>query len=138
MWCRWHLLAAENTEVLHRMMPWLMLVAGVLLVGGVVVYRVKKWMNRKEESAGSAFNLSTIRALHKRGELTDEQYEKIRQKILLTAALPMAKAPPVEKVAVPVDSAAALEAALQEQRLKAAEQRRAAAETVEDLPPLEE
>jgi uncharacterized membrane protein len=61
-----------------EMLPWLLLLVGVVIVGGVLIYYVRKWMAGDSTTPAEGFTLQDLRDLHARGELTDEEYQNAR------------------------------------------------------------
>jgi len=64
---------------------WLLVLVGCLVVGFVAVAQVKKWVTTPEETSGAGFSLSDLRALHKSGKLSTEEYEKTKTLIVEAA-----------------------------------------------------
>lgn len=69
-----------------------MMLAGALLVGAGVVYAMDKWRKRSAQPSTNEAggDLSGFRAMYERGEITEEEYTRLRQKIAARV-----KAPPV-------------------------------------------
>jgi hypothetical protein len=61
---------------------WSIILLGGLLLGLVVALQVKKRLTTPDEPARGGFTLSDLRQLHKSGQMTDEQFEKAKQKII--------------------------------------------------------
>lgn len=63
-----------------EVIPWLILFIGIVLVGGVLIFYVRKWMKGGGfDSSGSAgFTLQELRDMHARGELTDAEFHSAR------------------------------------------------------------
>jgi hypothetical protein len=56
--------------------------AGALLVGAVAIYLVDKWRKRAAlEDRESAGELTSFRAMYERGEITEAEYNRLRQKV---------------------------------------------------------
>jgi hypothetical protein len=57
--------------------------AAALLVGAAAVYAVDRWRKRAElgSTGQSGAELTSFRAMHARGEITDEEYARLRQKV---------------------------------------------------------
>src|SRR5687768_3769671 len=59
--------------------------AGVLLVGAVVLHFVDRWRKRQSDAADarreSTLDLTTYREMYEDGEITQSEYERIRNKI---------------------------------------------------------
>lgn len=57
--------------------------AGALLFGAVAVYAVDRWRKRATIAAHgeSGSELTSFRTMYERGEITDEEYARLRQKV---------------------------------------------------------
>ena len=71
--------------------------AAALFLGALVVYVVDRWRKRdglRDRAAGG--ELTTFRAMYERGEITDEEYARLRQKVADRVKPPpaAAEAPP--------------------------------------------
>lgn len=57
--------------------------AAALLVGAFVIFLVDRWRKRAAlaEAADAGSELTTFRALYERGEITEEEYTRLRQKV---------------------------------------------------------
>ena len=61
-----------------EMLPWLIVLVAVVIVGGVLIYYIRKWMAGDSPTPAEGFTLQDLRDLHSRGELTDEEYQNAR------------------------------------------------------------
>jgi hypothetical protein len=64
---------------------WLLVLVGFLVIGFVAVAQVKKWATKPDESTGGGFSLSDLRALHRSGKLSTEEFEKTKALIVEAA-----------------------------------------------------
>jgi hypothetical protein len=56
--------------------------AAALLVGAVVIWLVDRWRKRAAAGeAGSAAELTEFRAMYERGEITEEEYARLRTRV---------------------------------------------------------
>jgi hypothetical protein len=57
--------------------------AGALLVGAIVVYYVDRWRKRAvtEDTRQAGEELTGFRAMYERGEITEEEYNRLRLKV---------------------------------------------------------
>ncbi|HYH66036.1 MAG TPA: hypothetical protein VD866_15175 [Urbifossiella sp.] len=67
-------------------------IAGALLAGGVVIYLVDRWRKSGAATADAAAELTGFRGMLERGEITEEEYARLRGK----AAAKMKGAPAAE------------------------------------------
>lgn len=74
--------ASRNAgELFNSILPWLGVLALVVVVGGVVLTVIRRSM-RAESGSKEVFSLQTLRELRASGELTEQQYEKARLAML--------------------------------------------------------
>lgn len=65
-----------------NVMWWSIVLVGLLLAGFIAVAQVKKRLVRTDDISGSGFTLSDLRALHRAGKMSDEEFDKAKQVIL--------------------------------------------------------
>ena len=79
-------LGAEATadKSLLSILPWLALLFVLILIGGVAILIVRNKLRTSNESApeDTGFTLADLRKLRDRGELTAEEYETARVKMI--------------------------------------------------------
>ena len=64
----------------------LSLILVVLVIAGwVTVWQVRRRLTQPDESSGTGFTLSDLRRLHKAGQITDEEFEKAKGKVVEAA-----------------------------------------------------
>jgi hypothetical protein len=61
------------------------IVVVVLLIGFVIVTQVKRSIQKLDEPVGSGFSLSDLRRLYKEGQMTAEEFEKAKGKVVEAA-----------------------------------------------------
>ncbi|GEM_PF-2995910 len=81
------LLAAETTdEAKTRAIIWLAIIMLMVLLGGGIILIMRSKLGAKEADRSSAhdvgFSLSDLRAMRDRGEITPEEYEVTRARII--------------------------------------------------------
>ena len=81
--------ARDAASKLTQALPWILLI----ILGGVVLFVLGFWVKRQflggpertvDEEAGG-FSLSYLRKMHEAGELSDEEFEKTRERIVSRA-----------------------------------------------------
>jgi hypothetical protein len=72
------LLAADKTLVLSNILPWLILLIGLTLAGGVLIYFVRRSLKGGDTSAPAGFTLQDLRDMHAAGEISDAEFERAR------------------------------------------------------------
>src|SRR5436305_10583753 len=71
----------ERSGCLRAMLTWSAVLVGVLIVLLLVI----KWLRRgmkDDESTGGGFTLGDLRDLHRKGQLSDEEFQKAKAKIV--------------------------------------------------------
>lgn len=63
-------------------MFWAVVLIGLLLAAFVGVAQVKKRLVKDDDLSGGGFSLGDLRALHRQGKMSDEEFEKAKQVIL--------------------------------------------------------
>ena len=58
------------------------ILAAVIIVGGVLAMFVRRWFRSTEPSSGIGFTLEDLRLMHDRGELTLEEFENARARMV--------------------------------------------------------
>ena len=62
--------------------PWAALIIGALVLGSLIIYLADRWRKRPvQERLSANEQLSLYRELYERGELTQEEYDRIRAKL---------------------------------------------------------
>ena len=78
---------------------WMLVLLAFVVLGFVAVVQVKRWVSKPDEgSAGTGFTLSDLRALHRSGKMSAEEFEKAKA-IIVDAAQRAAKREAEEKAA---------------------------------------
>jgi hydrogenase maturation factor HypE len=94
---------------MQRLVVWSLAVVAVFTVGLVLVARVKKRMqaDAEQEEVSAGFTLSDLRRMHKAGEVSNEEFEKAKARVIdaarrAAARTPQGKAATAPPPAVPV------------------------------------
>jgi hypothetical protein len=74
--------------------------AVALLAGAFLIWAVDRWRKRSSDNRESAEELTDFRGMHQRGEITDEEYAKLRNKVAARMKAP-AGSPPAADPANP-------------------------------------
>ena len=59
-------------------MTWSVVLIGLLVAAFIAVAQIKKRMIQDNDLSGSGFSLGDLRALHRQGKMTDEEFEKAK------------------------------------------------------------
>jgi uncharacterized membrane protein len=65
-----------------NVMWWSVVLIGLLVAAFIAVAQIKKRMISSEDFSGGGFTLGDLRALHRAGKMSDEEFEKAKQAIL--------------------------------------------------------
>jgi hypothetical protein len=95
------LLAAFVTLAMQQsgqsMLPvfgWSLVLICLMLVGFFAISKLRQWLKEDDTPApGIGFTLSDLRQLHKQGQMTDEEFERAKAKIIGGAKAMAAKLP---------------------------------------------
>ena len=61
---------------------WSLLLVVLVVIGWVTVWQVRRRMTSPDESSGAGFTLSDLRQLHKSGQMSDEEFERAKAKVV--------------------------------------------------------
>jgi hypothetical protein len=62
----------------ERLLLWVGVLAGVLILGGMIIARIDRWRKRQMEHEDDApEHLGSFRAMYERGELSKEEYDRV-------------------------------------------------------------
>ncbi len=66
----------------ERLLLWVGVLAGVLVLGGMVIARIDRWRKRQMVVVDDApRHLGSFRAMYENGELSKEEYERVLHKM---------------------------------------------------------
>jgi hypothetical protein len=68
-----------------RVFVWSLALMGLVIAGLVVVSKVKKRMQQSDQPVSAGFTLSDLRQLHKSGQMSDEEFERAKAKVIEAA-----------------------------------------------------
>jgi hypothetical protein len=72
---------ADAGTLFVDLLPWLLLLLGVVVVGWIVILWVRRSL-RAEVGHTKGFSLEDLRSLHRDGSLSDEEYESAKRTLL--------------------------------------------------------
>lgn len=70
--------ADKSSRLFGDVLPWLLVLIGVVLIGSIAIYFIRRWLRGGGPSAPQGFTLEDLRQLHAGGELTDEEFERAK------------------------------------------------------------
>ena len=76
-----------------RIIGWSLVLIALIVVGFLVVVRLRQWLQTDDEPVASGFSISDLKRLHKEGKISTEEFERARGKMVgaakaMTANLP--------------------------------------------------
>ena len=87
-------IAQDSGEGMLRVLGWSLVLICLLLVGFFAISKLRQWLKEDDTPApGIGFTLSDLRQLHKQGQMTDEEFERAKAKIIGGAKEMAAKLP---------------------------------------------
>ena len=82
----------RSDQLLADILPWLIALVAFVVVGGVVIYFVRRRLSADAGPTGDGFTLHDLRQLHAAGELSDSEFE--RAKAVMIGRLKSSKVAP--------------------------------------------
>lgn len=77
---------AQMSEALGRVIFWSLVLMGVLIALFVVTIKIRRWSNQTtQDTAGQGFTLSSLREMHRQGQISDEEFERAKARIVAGA-----------------------------------------------------
>jgi uncharacterized membrane protein len=70
--------ADKGSRLLADVLPWLILLIGVIIAGGIAIYWIRRSFRSDQSSLAHGFTLQELRQMHAAGDLTDEQFERAK------------------------------------------------------------
>ena len=61
---------------------WSLLLIGLIVAGWLTVWQVRRRLQQDDVSGNSGFTLSDLRQLHKSGQMTDEEFERAKARVV--------------------------------------------------------
>ena len=80
-----NVLAQVPNRGMSRVLGWSLAIVAVVVVGLWIISRVKRSMQQTEEPVSTGFTLSDLRQLYKSGQMSNEEFEKAKAKIVEAA-----------------------------------------------------
>lgn len=73
------LMQAEADKLFIDMLPWLGLLAAIVIVLGGIAIWLRKKTSSPISNSSQGYTLQELRRMHREGELTDEEFQKARE-----------------------------------------------------------
>lgn len=68
----------KSSELFREVMPWLLLLLGVIIVGGAIIYVARRRINAGAAEDSGGFTLHDLREMHKAGEISDAEFTRAK------------------------------------------------------------
>jgi hypothetical protein len=85
----------RSTQLFSNIIPWLILLVGVILAGGVLIFFLRSYLRSDGAGGNQGFTLQDLREMRAAGELTEAEYE--RAKSMMIGRLRETPAAPLEE-----------------------------------------
>ncbi len=79
---RWSILAQTAEDLFGQVMPWLIMLLGVVVVGGAGIYLVRRMLQGGPSASDQSFTLHELRQMREEGQLSDEEFEQAKALII--------------------------------------------------------
>ena len=89
--------ADKSSRLFGEVLPYLIALIAVVVVGGVIMYLVRRRLRADDGGKSDGFTLQDLRDLHASGELTDAEFERAKAQMigrLKAPSKPEASGPP--------------------------------------------
>ena len=80
-----HLAAAGTSDagqLFSEVLPWLLVLIAFVVVGGIVLFLIRRQINAGSSGAVEPFTLEGLRRLRAEGQITDDEFEKARAALI--------------------------------------------------------
>jgi hypothetical protein len=74
--------ADKNSRLLAEILPWLLVLLGVIVVGGIVIFMARRYMQGGGSSQGGGFTLHDLREMHAAREISDDEFERAKAQMI--------------------------------------------------------
>ena len=64
---------------------WSLLLIGLIVAGWLTVWQVRRRLQRDDTLGNAGFTLSDLRQLHKSGQMTDEEFDRAKARVVEAA-----------------------------------------------------
>ncbi len=79
---RLSILAQAPGDLFGQVLPWLIMLIGVVIVGGAGIYLVRRMLQGGPSALGESFTLHELRQMREEGQLSDEEFEQAKALII--------------------------------------------------------
>jgi hypothetical protein len=85
--------ADKSSRLFHETLPWLLLLLGVVIVGGVIIFVARRYVRGSSHDSAGGFTLHDLREMHRSGEISNEEFERAKAQMIGRMTAPKAEKP---------------------------------------------
>ena len=74
--------SGSSSNVFGSVVPWLLLLMGLVVVGGVIISLIRRWMRGGDDTVQIGFSLSDLRAMHAEGRISSEELARAEERLI--------------------------------------------------------
>ncbi|MEC8733683.1 MAG: hypothetical protein VXX86_01800 [Planctomycetota bacterium] len=74
--------SGSSSNVFGSVVPWLLVLMGGVVVGGVVISLIRRWMRGGDDAVQIGFSLSDLRAMHAEGRISSEELARAEERLI--------------------------------------------------------
>ncbi|MEC9234250.1 MAG: hypothetical protein VX403_10110 [Planctomycetota bacterium] len=74
--------SGSSSNVFGSVVPWLLVLMGLVVVGGVVISLIRRWMRGGDDAVQIGFSLSDLRAMHAEGRISSEELARAEDRLI--------------------------------------------------------
>jgi hypothetical protein len=80
----WSLASAadKSSRLFAEVLPWLLVLLGVIVVGGAVILLARRYMHGSAGQQAAGFTLHDLRQMHAAGEITNDEFERAKAQMI--------------------------------------------------------
>jgi len=74
-----------QTDHTRAIVVWSLFLIGLIVAGWLTVWQVRRKLQRDDSPGNTGFTLSDLRQLHKSGQMTDEEFDRAKARVVEAA-----------------------------------------------------
>ena len=74
--------SSDAQSAFSEIWPWILALFALIVVGGVVLFIVRRSIHSNNELSRDGFSLHDLRELHRTGQLNDKEYEQAKKALV--------------------------------------------------------
>ena len=72
----------RSSRLFAETLPWLLLLLGVVIAGGVIIFLARRYMRSGGDETAGGFTLHDLREMHRRGAIGDEEFARAKAQLI--------------------------------------------------------